>query len=665
MYTNKPPLSDEHNIIDKEAAVFRKYRFLLNPSNYYLPFESGSVELADRINNSNSHDSNTCRNDEEMALEYAQLVRNAEYIPSWSKSVMAVIMSSDDLTQIGQCSICLNDPAVLPRINRCGHIFCLSCLWEYTVSAETVQPDFTPSITSNTDTPTSLAWDITAKRYICPLCLITLEISNLRPVVITDKLQDNCGSRLYATKCDDRPIILDLKARWAKSTVVITANPDHNPWSDSNKLIDLPWDCSQDGTSMNHAQYLLMTESFARRQLALELEEVIAFNNAQRETLAVTNAISNDIVKYINREYERMLNFLSGFDAYQVLDGRYSRRSTELKVKDDSNPTSGVKRRLRKKKQTAELVYLSGSSEPSSSSLCSPSASSSSISLVTPAVNERLFFYQPRNMPRTFLSYLDFKIVLAWFGNFDQFPARIENVRIIGKLRQNKYSTETVVVDADLKHRIRYLNYLPIGAIINFIEMDWLAMDQVPPEVLQPFKAQLQQRKQKRNSSSIADTRLNIEKQTEYGTVDLQEVQIALPAVDQHSPNADLIDHSDTVNDGYSNKNDTSYYDEYGDEYSEEYGNDQYFDDEEEFEDPTDFDYVRHYGNHQRFDSRPYMEYERQNEGPSSWLEGLDLTTPLKALDQDEKGPSNASFKTKGKKQKKFLVISSGNQRKL
>lgn len=126
---------------------------------------------------------------------------------------MQVIASSQ--SQVTSCPICLSDP-VAPRMAKCGHIFCLSCLIR-----------FMNSSSSDDDSKSSRG----PRWKKCPICEDSIYLHEVRPV------------RFYAGQESPLPrvgddVILRLMARNADSTLAL---PKEGGLEVLNSLYDMPW----------------------------------------------------------------------------------------------------------------------------------------------------------------------------------------------------------------------------------------------------------------------------------------------------------------------------------------------------------------------------------------------------------------------------------------
>lgn len=143
---------------------------------------------------------------------YSAHAADADLFLDWS-NVMQIIASAE--SQSASCPICLSEP-VAPRMAKCGHIFCLSCLICFMNS------------TSGVDEPKS---NRGARWKKCPICEDSIYLHEVRPV------------RFYAGQESALPrvgdnVVLRLMARNASSTLAL-------PWEDGAEVLNsgshVPW----------------------------------------------------------------------------------------------------------------------------------------------------------------------------------------------------------------------------------------------------------------------------------------------------------------------------------------------------------------------------------------------------------------------------------------
>jgi hypothetical protein len=108
--------------------------------------------------------------------------------------------------------------------------------------------------------------------------------------------------------------------------------------------------------------------------------------------------------------------------------------------------------------------------------------------------HEPYYFYMAP--PHLYLSPLDIRLLKSTFGHFHNFPTtllpRVEHI-----------SSKTV--DEALRKRAKYLNHLPLGCVVNFLECDWA--DLLPEHVLEQFESDLERRRKQHRDKAIQEER--------------------------------------------------------------------------------------------------------------------------------------------------------------
>ncbi|KAL5594403.1 hypothetical protein BROUX41_001336 [Berkeleyomyces rouxiae] len=121
---------------------------------------------------------------------------------------------------------------------------------------------------------------------------------------------------------------------------------------------------------------------------------------------------------------------------------------------------------------------------------------STSLSSKVPSDNTNFYFYSAP--PHLYLSPLDIRILKTKYGSFSEFPStllpRVEHI-----------STGHAVDDA-LRKRAKYLNHLPQGCLISFLECDWT--DIIPTEILAQFNDEICRRRKRNSDKSAQEDRL-------------------------------------------------------------------------------------------------------------------------------------------------------------
>lgn len=180
---------------------------------------------------------------------YSTHAADADVHLDWN-NVMQVIASSQ--SQVASCPICLSEP-VAPRMAKCGHIFCLSCLIRFMNSS------------SNDDDSKSSRGPRWKK---CPICEDSVYLHETRPV------------RFYAGQESPLPrvgddVVLRLMARNADSTLAL---PKEGGIEVLNAGDDVPWYSA--ANVMDYARIMKCTVEYMGEQFD---EEIAALEQQEKE----------------------------------------------------------------------------------------------------------------------------------------------------------------------------------------------------------------------------------------------------------------------------------------------------------------------------------------------------------------------------------------------
>ncbi|KAI0201895.1 hypothetical protein F4808DRAFT_422665 [Astrocystis sublimbata] len=196
-----------YHAVDKARFVHANYRFVVSPTGNY------SAQAAD-----------------------------ADKHLDWS-DVLQIIASSR--SQLAKCPICFCDP-VAPRMARCGHVFCLTCLLRFMNS-------------TNEDEPAPRR---EARWKKCPICDDTFRLSEVRPVRFYEG-QENPLPEIGAD------VVLRLMVRNAGS---ILALPGEGASDIANMGEDIPWHFA--ASVMDYARIMKGTNEYVIEQFERETEDL-------------------------------------------------------------------------------------------------------------------------------------------------------------------------------------------------------------------------------------------------------------------------------------------------------------------------------------------------------------------------------------------------------
>ncbi|ROT41207.1 RING-15 protein [Sodiomyces alkalinus F11] len=176
--------------------------------------------------------------------DYSTQAVNADEHLQWG-DILQILASAE--SQATSCPICLSEP-VAPRMAKCGHIFCLSCLIRFmNASGSDDDKNKPPTIRG-------------ARWKKCPICEDSVFLHDTRPV------------RFYAGQESPLPrvgddVVLRLMARTAKSTLAL-------PWEGGSDVLgvedEVPWHFA--ANVMDYARIIKGTAHYMLEQYDEEVE---------------------------------------------------------------------------------------------------------------------------------------------------------------------------------------------------------------------------------------------------------------------------------------------------------------------------------------------------------------------------------------------------------
>ncbi|KAL7786254.1 hypothetical protein V8C37DRAFT_298807 [Trichoderma ceciliae] len=237
-----------HHAVDKSRFVHANYRFVVSPEG-----------------------------------DYVKHAADADLFLDWS-NVLQVIASSE--SQASSCPICLSEP-VAPRMAKCGHIFCLTCLLR-----------FMNSILSEDEAKPGKG----AKWRKCPICEDSIYLPEARPV------------RLYAGQESPLPrvgddVVLRLMARNADSTLALPRESGAEALSSGDGV---PWHFA--ANVLDYARVMKGTGKYMAGQFDEEIETMLRQAVEDEALFGQDGEWTQKAVKSVNAAKEKVVT-LGGAEA--------------------------------------------------------------------------------------------------------------------------------------------------------------------------------------------------------------------------------------------------------------------------------------------------------------------------------------------------------------
>ncbi|EKM83967.1 hypothetical protein AGABI1DRAFT_67079 [Agaricus bisporus var. burnettii JB137-S8] len=474
---------NSHGIWNKERFVNAQYRFVMNPNGDY------TAHFADP----DMHVSHT------TFFQWQDILQ--VIIPRSPVLTFASPSFPQDDNQTA-CPICLSPPTA-PRMTKCGHIFCFSCILHYLSTSDN-------------------------KWVRCPICFDSVTERQLKSVKWFDGLvhdTDNAmdsppvpssSSSVIDNTFESMPALgSSLSMRLIQRPQITTlALPRSHTWpSDLLPPHQAPFHFLPDVYSF--AKFMLATPAHLISDFTGDLDQLAS----ERRTLA---SFGDDLgTCFIDAAETRVRLQIA---AAAALDTPALKAKIEKAIRDktDLEERTAFHQSRRKNEQLARKVpqeevpvdFLAIKS-PSTHS----SAPSTPAELETDTPREVSARLQPRNHPKQrrnvnppppntqtyyyyqaasglpiYLHPLDIRILLSHFGSYPAFPGTIA-VKVEG------YSESTI--DDNLRKRCKYLAHLPEGADVVFVEAD--LEDVVGADSLKNFESLLKSRILRRKEKGKKD----------------------------------------------------------------------------------------------------------------------------------------------------------------
>ena len=451
-------LGSGYHAIDKARYVHANYRFIVKPDRNY----------------------------------HAQAV-DADVYLEWD-SILQILVSAE--TQATSCPICLSTP-VAPRMAKCGHIFCLPCLIRYMHSTD----DSNPTLEKR------------ARWKKCPICEDSIYISETRPV------RWFVGQEASMLR-EGGDVLLKLLARDPGSTLALPRDVGerHEP------LGDIPWYHTVE--IMDYARFMKGGEDYMMSQYNAEMieleiqekEDELMFGDDTRWTKKAVAAISDSKAKLSGignppdaptepaerRPPRPPINFDPPEDAPEMYKLRPASMTPERRPKPPSDNAAHAGHNLATENPTNEAdanQLAQGLTDMNTTHPPEPTVNQQHTKDgPLNALNARpsggpFFFYNA--LPNFYLTPLDIRILKAAFGPFSSFPStilpRVENI------------STGHVVDDEVRKRAKYLDHLPSGCEVSFLECDWT--DVIAPNVLAQFAPEIERRRKRHHEKEAREER--------------------------------------------------------------------------------------------------------------------------------------------------------------
>lgn len=433
------------------------------------------------------------------------------------------------------CPICLSPP-IVPRMTKCGHVFCFPCILHYL------------SLSNN------LKW------ARCPICFDSVTANQLKGVKwLQDSASlggdgDNAASSSLSSSLDDTPETTPRTGSFMhmrlmqRPQITTLALPRSKTWpSDLLPPHQAPFHFLPDVYSF--AKFMLATPQYVIADLSNDLDVLAA---ERRSMVVMKDELS---IVYIDAAEEKLRHQMAKAAAlespllvqtidkvhkeYEDIQHRHA-HITSRSERTDAEPV-GVHEAPDAFLATQRLPSFGADRLPDTSRLAGsdpatqPNVSSSGRNHrrrnlnPPPPSTQTYYYYQAASGLPVFLHPLDIKILFSHFNGYVSFPDEI-TVRV--------ESAAEGTVNDDLRKRCKYLAHMPEGADVVFIESDLNGV--VGQDGLKNFEGALKMRTARRKEKDKKDerARARAEERDKERMRLLSRTERAAPDLTVHSPPA-------------------------------------------------------------------------------------------------------------------------------
>ena len=434
--------------------------------------------------------------------DYHTQAEDADVHLDWN-NVLQIITS--EKSQAASCPICLGDPTA-PRMAKCGHMFCLSCLIRYMHSED-----------GNGPPP-----EKKARWKKCPICWDSIYISETRPV------------RWYVGQESDPPreggdVVLRLVKRRPGQTLAMPRESAETV----PKGEDIPWYFAAE--VMDYARVMKGSEEYMLQQYDEALEAVEQLQKEDELMFGEDAEWTGRAIRMLNEAKERargMGNPPEQPKKPEQEERKPDRPPIRFNESDEGVPDMYLQKHAEEASSSSTIGQQSTEQETTMESQTSDNAIPRTLHEMRrrqtekPQPAEYLFYHA---LLHYYLSPLDIRILRAAFGPYTSFPSSI--------LPRLERVSSGHIVDDDFRKRVKYLAHLPYGCEVGFLECDWT--DLVPPQILEEFRPMLERRRKRHDEKDAREEkeRIRIEKADERELAAIRRKRPSIPS-DAFSANA-------------------------------------------------------------------------------------------------------------------------------
>ncbi|KAF9285216.1 hypothetical protein BGZ68_004046 [Mortierella alpina] len=444
--------------------------------------------------------------------DYAVFTMDADVRVQWEDIEQVLIAVPQS------CPICLQPP-VAPRITKCGHVYCFSCILHYLALSES-----------------NKAW------RKCPICwdaIYEKDLKSVRSVQEEHDLYDQGEKEIAKQIASKQEVHLEMRLiqRSLNSTVALPRS--HTFPLDEHVLPEelkgqLPLEFHPDAMLFSRLMITTLDRTLAEldrdiQSIEFSVEESKSFDAASHSEELVFFEMAIDKIQEKKDKIREEAKF---FPKAALSRERILRQHFDHSAKDDAasppqledtEPVAPARPAVSYAVMGPEAYELAQASNiPSLGSapdgVESQAASNgdlesdtvSSETAKAPKARTRVpnqittlfYFYQASNGHHLYLQPLDIRILKQHFESYERFPDTI-TVKVLG--------IEETSLTEEVRKKCKYLGHLPLGCDVSFLDVELEGI--VGPEGVRPFEQELRMRRSKRKEKEAKEERERLQRE--------------------------------------------------------------------------------------------------------------------------------------------------------
>ncbi|KAF9933629.1 hypothetical protein BGZ67_004183 [Mortierella alpina] len=444
--------------------------------------------------------------------DYAVFTMDADVRVQWEDIEQVLIAVPQS------CPICLQPP-VAPRITKCGHVYCFSCILHYLALSES-----------------NKAW------RKCPICwdaIYEKDLKSVRSVQEEHDLYDQGEKEIAKQIASKQEVHLEMRLiqRSLNSTVALPRS--HTFPLDEHVLPEelkgqLPLEFHPDAMLFSRLMITTLDRTLSEldrdiQSIEFSVEESKSFDPDSHSEELVFFEMAIDKIQEKKDKIREEAKF---FPKAALSRERILRQHFDHSAKDDAasalqledtEPTTPARPAL-----TYAVMGPEAYEHAQASNIPSPTSAPEGVepqveshgdlesdtappeTAVAPKTRTRVpnqittlfYFYQASNGHHLYLQPLDIRILKQHFESYERFPDTI-TVKVLG--------IEETSLTEEVRKKCKYLGHLPLGCDVSFLDVELEGI--VGQEGVRPFEQELRMRRSKRKEKEAREERERLQRE--------------------------------------------------------------------------------------------------------------------------------------------------------